>query len=53
MKTPTRTAFGVNRAAVVPIRAGQWTAELVGDELAHIAFAGEPLLRAIRVVVRD
>jgi len=53
VKTPTRTAFGVNRAAVVPIRAGQWTAELVGDELAHIAFAGEPLLRAIRVVVRD
>ncbi|WP_427173346.1 hypothetical protein [Arthrobacter sp. 92] len=32
---------------------GVWTAELVGDELADISYAGRPVLRAIKAVVRD
>ena len=32
---------------------GVWTAELVGDELANITYAGRPVLRAIKAVVRD
>jgi hypothetical protein len=32
---------------------GVWTAELVGDELANICYAGRPVLRAIKAVVRD
>ncbi|TAP45092.1 hypothetical protein [Arthrobacter sp. S39] len=39
-----------------PVRvlsAGPWTARLVGDELAHISFAGRPVLRAVKAVVRD
>ncbi|WEG08226.1 hypothetical protein PU630_13415 [Microbacterium horticulturae] len=34
-------------------RAGDWTLRLRGDELADIAFAGRPVLRSIRAVVRD
>ena len=39
-----------------PVRvlsAGPWTARLVGDELAHISYAGRPVLRAVKAVVRD
>jgi len=32
---------------------GVWTAELVGDELANISYAGRPVLRAVKAVVRD
>jgi hypothetical protein len=32
---------------------GNWTAELVGDELANITYAGRPVLRAIKGVIRD
>ena len=32
---------------------GPWTAELRGDELAEIAYRGEPVLRGIRAVVRN
>jgi hypothetical protein len=32
---------------------GNWTAELVGDELANIAYAGRTVLRAIKAVIRD
>lgn len=32
---------------------GNWTAELVGDELANITYAGRPVLRAIKAVIRD
>lgn len=39
-----------------PVRllsAGPWTAQLVGDELAHVSYAGRPVLRAVKAVVRD
>lgn len=39
-----------------PVRvlsAGPWTARLVGDELAHISYAGRRVLRAVKAVVRD
>ena len=36
-----------------PWRIGDWSAELRGDELAHIRFQGRPVLRSIRAVVRD
>lgn len=39
-----------------PVRslsAGPWSAQLVGDELAHLSYAGRPVLRAIKAVVRD
>lgn len=32
---------------------GNWTAQLVGDELANIRYAGRPVLRAIKAVIRD
>lgn len=32
---------------------GNWTAELVEDELANITYAGRPVLRAIKGVIRD
>ena len=32
---------------------GPWTAELRGDELAEIAYRGEPVLRGVRAVVRN
>jgi hypothetical protein len=35
------------------LSAGPWSAELVGDELAHIRYAGRPVLRAVKAVVRD
>jgi hypothetical protein len=35
------------------LSAGPWAAHLVGDELAHITFAGRPVLRAVKAVVRD
>lgn len=35
------------------LSAGPWTAELVGDELAHVSYAGRPVLRAVKAVVRD
>ncbi|MFJ4027577.1 hypothetical protein ACIPWF_10310 [Paenarthrobacter sp. NPDC089989] len=35
------------------LSAGPWSARLVGDELAHISYAGQPVLRAIKAVVRD
>src|SRR3954454_2838841 len=40
-------------AAGIPVRHGQWSAEVRGDEVADICFAGVPLLRAIRPVIRD
>lgn len=33
--------------------AGPWSAEVVGDELAHISYAGRQVLRAVKAVVRD
>ena len=45
------------RARLAPplrvLSAGPWTARLVGDELAHISYAGRPVLRAVKAVVRD
>ncbi len=38
---------------VTPIQHGEWTAEVRGDEIADICFAGVKLLRAIRPVIRD
>jgi hypothetical protein len=35
------------------LSAGPWAAHLVGDELAHISYAGRPVLRAVKAVVRD
>ncbi|QHK19042.1 hypothetical protein GU243_03940 [Pseudarthrobacter psychrotolerans] len=35
------------------LSAGPWSAELVGDELAHISYLGRPVLRAVKAVVRD
>ncbi len=35
------------------LSAGPWSAQLVGDELAHIRYAGRPVLRAVKAVVRD
>lgn len=35
------------------LSAGPWSAQLVGDELAHIGYAGRPVLRAVKAVVRD
>lgn len=35
------------------LSAGPWTARLVGDELAHISYAGREVLRAVKAVVRD
>jgi D-apionolactonase len=35
------------------LSAGPWAAELVGDELANISYAGRPVLRAVKAVVRD
>ena len=32
---------------------GNWTAELVGDELANITYGDRPVLRAIKAVIRD
>lgn len=32
---------------------GNWTAELVGDELANITYGGRPVIRAIKAVIRD
>ena len=32
---------------------GPWTARLVGDELAHVSYAGREVLRAVKAVVRD
>ena len=36
-----------------PVRHGRWTAEVRGDEIADICFAGVKLLRALRPVIRD
>ncbi|MFJ6158602.1 hypothetical protein ACIQF8_14995 [Pseudarthrobacter sp. NPDC092184] len=33
--------------------AGPWSAEVIGDELAHISYAGRQVLRAVKAVVRD
>lgn len=38
---------------VQQLSAGPWTAQLVGDELAHLCYAGRPVLRAVKAVVRD
>lgn len=35
------------------LSAGPWSAQLVGDELAHVSYAGRPVLRAVKAVVRD
>lgn len=35
------------------LSAGPWAAELVGDELANISYAGRRVLRAVKAVVRD
>jgi hypothetical protein len=35
------------------LAAGPWSAQLVGDELAHLSYAGRPVLRAVKAVVRD
>src|SRR3954447_15237880 len=40
-------------AAGIPVRHGQWSAEVRGDEVADICYAGVTLLRAIRPVIRD
>jgi D-apionolactonase len=37
----------------LPLRAGPWSAELRGEELADIRYDGRLLLRAVRPVVRD
>ncbi len=37
----------------LPLRAGPWSAELRGEELADIRYDGTLLLRAVRPVVRD
>jgi hypothetical protein len=34
-------------------RSGAWSLELRGDEFADIAFAGRPVLRSVRAVIRD
>ena len=36
-----------------PWQSGRWTLELRGDEFADIAFAGRPVLRSVRAVIRD
>ena len=45
------------RARLAPpvklLQAGPWSARLVGDELAHISYAQQPVLRAVKAVVRD
>ncbi|WP_457967375.1 hypothetical protein M1E17_10925 [Arthrobacter sp. D1-29] len=45
------------RARLAPpvrlLAAGPWSARLVGDELAHLSYAGRPVLRAVKAVVRD
>lgn len=41
------------RPDALPWRAHAWSVELRHDELAEIRFAGRPLLRSIRAVVRD
>ena len=38
---------------LLPVQLGGWALELRGDEVADISFAGAPLLRAMRPVVRD
>ncbi len=38
---------------VLPVQVGGWALELRGDEVADVAFARTPLLRAVRPVVRD
>ncbi|NKX56339.1 hypothetical protein [Arthrobacter mobilis] len=35
------------------LHAGPWTVELAGDELGNITYAGRPVLRAVKAVVRD
>ncbi|VXB88396.1 conserved hypothetical protein [Arthrobacter sp. 9AX] len=35
------------------LASGPWSAYLVGDELARISYAGRPVLRAVKAVVRD
>ncbi|MBT2594150.1 hypothetical protein [Arthrobacter sp. ISL-72] len=39
--------------AIRKLAVGVWTAELIGDELANVSYAGRPVLRAIKAVVRD
>ena len=38
---------------LIPIQQHRWSVEVRGDEVADITFAGVPLLRAIRPVIRD
>ncbi|MCP8999315.1 hypothetical protein NFC73_06120 [Pseudarthrobacter sp. RMG13] len=50
---PSRPAPSRLAPARRALSAGPWSAELVGDELAHISYLGRPVLRAVKAVVRD
>ncbi|MCU1407588.1 MAG: hypothetical protein JWQ43_3891 [Glaciihabitans sp.] len=50
---PDAEAWLDGELAPIPIAAGPWTLELRGASLSDIAYNGTPLLRSIRVVVRD
>jgi hypothetical protein len=49
-------SFSLGSRLAPPVRelsAGPWSAQLVGDELAHLSYAGRTVLRAVKAVVRD
>lgn len=53
---PPELSPSVQARLAPPVRllsAGPWTARLVGDELAHVSYAGREVLRAVKAVVRD
>lgn len=49
-------SFSLSSRLAPPVRelsAGPWSAQLVGDEVAHLSYGGRPVLRAVKAVVRD
>lgn len=53
---PPKLSSSVQSRLTPPLRMlslGPWSAQLIGDELAHVAYAGRPVLRAVKAVVRD
>ena len=53
MPSPTIDPADRMGGPLLPVEHGGWSLELRGDEVAEVAVAGVPLLRAIRPVVRD
>jgi len=56
LNDPSVTASSLRVRLAPPVRllaAGPWSAQLVGDELAYLSYAGRQVLRAVKAVVRD